>query len=87
MHVACVNKKRAQDHSFLPKPSLPLQHNIKLATTNSVSTLGNLEFDYSNKDAMDIEASVETKTNDDENTLGALLSLNYLDFSLQITLV
>jgi hypothetical protein len=82
-----VNKKRAQDHSFLPKPGLPLQHNIRLATTNSVSTLGNLEFDNSNKYTMDIEASMETKTNDDEYTLGAFLSSNYLDFSLQITLV
>jgi hypothetical protein len=72
---------------ILPKPSLPLQHNIRLATTNFVSTLGNLEFDDRNKDAMDIEASMETKTNDDEYTLGALLSLNYLDFSSQITLV
>ncbi len=87
MRIACVNKKRAQDHSFMPKPGLPLQHNIRLATTNSVSTLGNVEFGDSNKDAMDIEASMETKTNDDEYTLGALLSLNYLDFSLQITLV
>jgi hypothetical protein len=61
-HVACEAKRKQRKGLFLPKPNLPLRCNKRLTTT----TYNNYRFQDSSKATMDNEASMETKTNDDE---------------------
>ncbi len=73
-NLACAVKRIWWQCSFLLERKLPLQRSKRLATINGMLIQGSFKCHDNLKKTMDNEIFVETKTNDNEYTLGIVFS-------------
>jgi hypothetical protein len=82
MHATCAAKRSQQEHSFLPKPNVPLWHNINLVAT----TFNNSKFQDNKVAMMDNDSMfVKTKTNNNDYIPSA--SIEYYLYLIHVQLL